>query len=135
MLEENPSHGGIVAHSPVDTLVNGNCQHAPRANGTVCQTSLCVVGEACQAGECTGGSARVCNDDNPCTNDSCDQAVGCVSVASNTNVPDDGVACTTDKCTNGFASHTPSHVACDDTLWCTGSELCDPGKPGADAQG
>ncbi|WP_170229912.1 hypothetical protein [Polyangium fumosum] len=119
----------------VDAVVGGSCQHTPLANGTACQTSLCIVDQACQAGVCAGGSPRVCDDGNACTDDSCDLAVGCVATNDNTNVPDDGVACTIDKCAGGLASHTTSNAACDDGSWCTGAEVCAPLQAGADAEG
>ncbi|APR77851.1 Thiamin-phosphate pyrophosphorylase [Minicystis rosea] len=118
-----------------DALVGGNCQHTPLANGTSCQTSLCKTGEACQSGVCAGGAPLVCNDGNPCTDDTCDPMQGCVSVPNDANVPSDGIGCTIDTCSNGFAAHAPSNAACDDGLWCTGTEVCQPGQPDADAQG
>ena len=45
-----------------------------------------------------------CNDNNPCTNDSCDPASGCV-FTNNTNACDDGNACTTNDVCGGGSCH------------------------------
>ncbi|HZS36116.1 MAG TPA: hypothetical protein VFF06_04790 [Polyangia bacterium] len=118
-----------------DSVVGGNCVHSPLGDGTACQTSLCTVGQTCSGGACTGGSARSCDDANPCTDDSCSPTLGCQHANDDANVPSDGKSCTVDKCAGGVASHTPSNAACDDGLWCTGVEVCDPSGAGADANG
>ncbi|MEZ4462142.1 MAG: hypothetical protein R3E66_20955, partial [bacterium] len=105
------------------------------ANGTACSTSACLTGESCMAGSCGGGAPRTCDDSNPCTDDSCDMTTGCVFVNDDTNTPDDGIGCTDDVCSNGFASHTPSNANCDDGAYCTGVETCAPSNPAADANG
>jgi hypothetical protein len=54
-----------------------------------------VLGGTC------GGTVTVCNDNNPCTDDSCNPASGCVH-GNNTNSCDDGNACTAgDTCRAG----------------------------------
>jgi len=119
-----------------DTLVNGVCQHTALANGSACSTGVCTVGQTCQAGQCAGGAPRNCDDQNPCTNDSCSAAAGgCVNTPNDTIVPSDGVACTIDACVNGIASHTPSNSACDDGLWCTGTGVCQPSNSASNAEG
>ena len=117
-----------------DALVGGACQHTALGDGTVCQTSLCLVGQTCQGGSCSAGSPRVCDDKNPCTADSCDATQGCIAQADDSLVPDDGLACTADSCSGGVAQHTPDNATCDDGKWCTGVEICQPGA-GADARG
>ena len=48
-----------------------------------------------------------CNDNNPCTNDSCDSVSGCV-FSNNTNACDDGNNCTAgDACSGGACTGTP----------------------------
>ncbi|MEO8603087.1 MAG: myxococcus cysteine-rich repeat containing protein [bacterium] len=47
------------------------------ADSTACQTLCNPGGGTCQAGVCVGGEVD-CNDDLPCTQDSCDEAIGCV---------------------------------------------------------
>jgi len=54
------------------------CLHAN--NTASCNdANACTTGEKCGGGVCGGGAAKVCNDFNPCTNDSCDpKTAGCV---------------------------------------------------------
>jgi subtilisin-like proprotein convertase family protein len=67
---------------------------------------------------CTTTSCAVdCNDNNPCTDDSCDPASGCVHTP-NASTCNDGNLCTTgDICTGGTCVGTP--VNCDDGNVCT----------------
>ncbi len=118
-----------------DTLVNGSCVYTPVTDGSACSTGLCQTGEVCTAGVCGGGSALVCDDANPCTDDSCNPTTGCEFVNDDTNVPDDGIGCTTDTCSGGFASNVNDNANCDDGQFCNGDEVCAPGDAMADAQG
>ena len=62
-----------------------------------------------------------CDDDNPCTDDSCDPATGCESVPKNCN---DGNVCTTDACDlKTGCGH--EQVICDDGNDCT-ADACNP---------
>lgn len=58
-----------------------SCLAQPKVDGTVCDDELyCNVGETCQTGVCTGGSARNCDDSEACTTDSCDETLdSCVN--------------------------------------------------------
>lgn len=48
--------------------------------------NLCTLGDACSAGQCTAGAQMLdCDDNRPCTRDSCDPEVGCE------NEPDDDI--------------------------------------------
>ena len=49
-------------------------------NGQACDAdgSICTGGDACSGGACVAGPQASCNDNNPCTTDSCDKAKGCV---------------------------------------------------------
>ncbi len=50
------------------------------ANTAACQDgSACTEGDACKAGTCTAGPAKVCDDASVCTTDVCDAAKGCVT--------------------------------------------------------
>ncbi|NIQ55086.1 MAG: hypothetical protein GWN85_16885, partial [Gemmatimonadetes bacterium] len=118
-----------------DTFDGSACVFTPLADGTGCSTTLCVSSQTCSAGLCTGGAAVSCDDGNPCTTDSCDALAGCDNVADDALVPDDGVSCTVDVCAGGVASNTPDDGACDDGLWCNGSEVCAPSETGAGVDG
>jgi hypothetical protein len=41
---------------------------------------------------------------------------------------EDGIACTLDRCDDGRCATRPDHGACDDGLFCTGVERCEPGR-------
>ncbi len=119
----------------VDTIVDGLCQNVARDEGAVCSTTLCLIGQTCGSGTCQGGTPRVCDDSNPCTNNQCDPVLGCQYEKSDALVPDDGKDCTIDKCANGVQSHAVNHDVCADDLYCNGTESCEPASPLADARG
>ena len=78
------------------------------------------IGDACD--HCL--PAPNCDDANPCTDDSCSSATGCVNTAI-TVLCDDGNACTTgDACANATCVGMP--ISCDDVNSCT-SDSCDTG--------
>ncbi|HVU06157.1 MAG TPA: hypothetical protein VHE30_30610 [Polyangiaceae bacterium] len=129
--------------------VGGNtCQYGKALDGTTCDD-----GDACTTSSCFDGTCSVdtvkdctptskcetetcnsvtgncdstpiaCNDNNPCTNDSCSATLGCQFVP-NTNPCNDGSACTTgDKCSNGTCKGTA--VNCNDNNVCT-TDSCNP---------
>lgn len=56
---------------------SGTCLDEPLPEGTGCGASnACLEGGRCEAGVCVG-RARDCDDENACTVDACDVAVGC----------------------------------------------------------
>lgn len=76
------------------------------------------------AGELKCSGPRDCDDDNGCTDDSCDPASGCVR-AFNSAPCDDGNLCTTaDTCSGGSCVGGPP-LNCNDGLNCT-VDSCDP---------
>ena len=87
----------------------------------------CTSGERCIDEVCRGALVS-CNDDDPCTDDSCDPVAGCVNTP-NTAGCDDGNACTTsDKCAAGVCAGRPaSNLACNDGDPCTKSDVCTEG--------
>ncbi|RKH66762.1 hypothetical protein [Corallococcus aberystwythensis] len=59
-------------------LESGQCIESPLEDGASCiPSSRCQENGRCQAGACVG-QPRTCNDDNPCTVDSCSPTQGCV---------------------------------------------------------
>jgi len=70
-----------------------------------------------------GGSCGTCDDQLACTADTCDANKQCVYTPRNC---DDGCGCTVDTCVEpaGTCLNTPSNAACDDGLFCNGSETC-----------
>jgi hypothetical protein len=65
-----------------------------------------------------------CDDGDPCTDNVCDAAAGCLS-QNNKAACDDGDPCTeNDKCADGQCGGAPKE--CDDGQFCNGTESCDP---------
>jgi hypothetical protein len=101
------------------------CQHF--TNTAQCSdNNACTVGDGCTGGSCLGGVIVVCNDNNPCTDDSCGQATGCV-YAANTAGCDDGSVCTKNDVCAGKNCTGGTSVVCDDNNVCT-TDSCDPLK-------
>ena len=131
------------------------CTHKNLTAGTSCGDGRACNGfEVCDGkGVCKAGTALNCDDNNPCTIESCDERVGCrhVPVLEPKTCPvpgncgaggqceagvckpvaascDDNNPCTTDSCPGGT---TCSHIAvaagtaCSDDNACNGSESCD----------
>jgi parallel beta-helix repeat protein len=81
------------------------CYASPINEGLSCDDSLwCNVGETCQSGTCTGGSARDCSDGVGCTDDSCDE-----DNDECDNTPNDGLCPTDTICADYY---------CDQSLDC-----------------
>ena len=130
------------------------CQNTGLAEGSSCSDGdACNGQETCQVGVCVAGVAPECDDQNPCTSNSCDPAQGCLGmlVPSGTPCPDadacngaetcQGIACVAGKapdCNDKDACTTDScdaatgckHVAladgasCGDGNACNGDEVC-----------
>jgi len=85
---------------------DSTCTHAPVTSGTCDDGDACTGPDVCSGASCTPGAALNCDDDNPCTADSCDAVSGCG------HTPISGCqACQTDgDCTDGNA--------------CNGAEAC-----------
>lgn len=60
-------------------LASGACLEQPLEDGTSCvPISRCQANGRCESGACVG-SPRSCDDDNPCTVDTCSPTLGCVT--------------------------------------------------------
>jgi hypothetical protein len=102
---------------------DAGCQFEPN-DGPCDDGSECTTGDHCQAGQCVITAFVGCDDDNLCTDDSCDIEIGCVHAAN--SVPcDDGTVCTVgDICANS-ACEPGAALVCDDANLCT-DDSCDP---------
>ncbi len=124
--------------TPVD---GGACDDGDACSSSdTCQKGVCVgglgklCGDACnlavcdpKTGQCGAATTKDCDDQNPCTSDSCDKAKGCVHTAKDGGACDDGDLCTTDAtCTGGTCGGGKAKV-CDDGNACT-SDSCDKAK-------
>jgi hypothetical protein len=120
----DPSADSECSRNTCDPLT-GTCALTPLADGTPCALAdACRNGAVCEAGACRGGEEADCDDGNPCTENACDPAGGCLR--TNLVGPcDDGNACTTnDQCRSGVC--TPGAPAgCGDANPCT-EDSCDP---------
>ena len=99
------------------------CLH--EANSESCDdANACTLADQCQGGWCVGGGPPDCQDSNPCTDDWCAPATGCVH-EDNTKPCEDGSACTVgDQCAEG-SCEPGSAAGCDDGNLCT-DDSCEP---------
>ncbi|MBM4354153.1 MAG: hypothetical protein FJ109_10220, partial [Deltaproteobacteria bacterium] len=73
------------------------CLYEKLQSGECIHGDPCTVADHCVAGECVGNPV-ICDDDNPCTDDTCDGAGGCQFEANSAGC-DDGDPCTVaDNC-------------------------------------
>jgi hypothetical protein len=139
-----------------DSCAGGNtCSHTPIAAGTACSDgNACNGSETCDgSGVCKAGPTPDCDDQNPCTVDSCLVAGGCGHVPGNdgavcpiTGAPngtckagaclpgtvtcnDDGNPCTAEVVVNGVCTHPPAadDTVCNDGNLCTQKDVCKAG--------
>ena len=102
------------------------CVSTPVKSGFCDDGDACTVSDGCASGKCKGGTARVCNDANPCTTDSCDPAVGCkVELAKTATCTDDNACTLGDACKDGECAAGTQAKVCDDGKSCT-ADSCDP---------
>lgn len=104
----------------------GICGLVATKEGEGCNAddSLCTIGDQCASGSCVAGSALPCDDNNPCTADSCSPSAGCVYQPAPGNCTDNNACTESDTCSSGVCVGTPR--VCDDAKPCT-DDACDPG--------
>ncbi len=85
--------------------------------------NICTLGDKCQLGQCLGGQALVCNDGNPCTDDSCAPEVGCQFLANADPCSDENACTEGDGCVAGWCK-PGAPLDCDDGDPCT-DDSCD----------
>ncbi len=101
----------------------GACNHDP-VDGACDDGNACTLGDHCDQGDCVSSGLLACNDDNPCTTDSCDPVGGCLHLLNQAPC-DDGDVCTFgDHCNLGECIGSGS-LTCDDNNPCT-ADSCDP---------
>jgi hypothetical protein len=139
-----------------DSCVSGVCAAPTPKAGNCPDATVCNGAEVCGNGTCNPGTPLNCNDNNPCTVDSCDPVLGCkhVAVEAGTSCDndankcngtakcdgteckplaavdcDDGNICTTDSCTaaTGVCVHTNNTLDCSDNNLCTLVDKCSGG--------
>jgi len=127
------------------------CQHAP-ADGACDDGNACTTLDHCGGGKCVAGGIADCDDDNPCTKDSCKPDTGCSHSPTSQPCSDGNVCTTGDACVAGACSpsavldcddgnlctddschqtlgcqHTPNDAPCDDADACTLTDNCEGG--------
>ena len=135
--------------------VGGTCKVASKPDDLDCDDSdACTSGDKCKDGLCVGAAKTDCNDQNPCTQESCVGTLGCKSTpldgpcsdgdacsvadtcsagackAGQPKQCDDGNPCTQDKCdaVSGACAASPSDAACSDGNACTAGDACKNGS-------
>jgi hypothetical protein len=132
-----------------DLCVDGECQSGSTLNcddDNLCTTDICIpdqgcihmlndapcddkdvctTGDHCELGECISSGMLSCNDNNPCTNDSCDPINGCGFVPNDATCSDANECTTGDHCNQGLCVPTDM-LTCVDGNECT-DDTCDPG--------
>jgi len=137
-------------------LPASGCTFPPGIDGTACtDNNACTGGDRCLGGNCTPRGPVDCDDENPCSQDSCDTVTGCEHAPLGDNTAcddgnpctsddkclagrckgvglncDDGEICTTDSCDTQSqqCTHTPNTLSCDDGTMCTDNDTCSAGK-------
>ena len=115
-----------LACSPVTGCVTVNNDGGLCDDGNACTGSNPDgTGDKCSGGGCSG-IPITCDDQNVCTNDVCDQKLGCLITQ---NGCDDGNSCTVDTCdkVTGCQHETVNGGFCDDGDACTDKTTCDSG--------
>ncbi len=117
----------------IDTCnTDGSCKNTVPPGAGCDDGDACTASDKCIDGKCVGGGKLDCDDQNPCTNDICDVATGCVkeNIAANKPCPDDGDPCTFDGCDgNGKCAHTTLSGICTIGAQCVPAGSVDPTNP------
>ena len=112
----------------VDTCdpITQGCTYSLPAGVVACNDGdACTEGDVCQGGFCVGTVPVVCDDKNPCTDETCDATDGCVTT-NNTALCNDKDACTLDDvCSGGVCGGELLDCSGDsDGDPCTENEAC-----------
>ena len=133
-------------------LPEGGCEFTPNS-GECDLDSLCSTDDFCQQGKCQPGQTVDCSDSNPCTNEYCDPAQGCVYFANASPCEDgdqctigdvcadkvctageprncnDGNVCTDDSCNPAVGcEYADNDASCEDGDVCTEADYCAQGE-------
>lgn len=104
------------------------CQHGSAPSGLVCTPeAACTTAGTCDgAGTCAPGNGKSCDDNNPCTADSCDPVNGCMHEATAGVSCSDGKVCNGEEtCDASGACQPGPALRCDDGNECTADSCND----------
>lgn len=138
--EEAPSATCRAGVCVPDLVVDKSCDDENPCTQDSCDPELgclhqgvtgpaCILGDRCKVGLCNQGVCVIppdasCDDGNPCTQDVCDPAIGCLWTPLNDIACDDGNECTVlETCFQGECRSSARN--CDDGNVCT-IDACDP---------
>ena len=88
----------------------GICQTTDLPEGTACDDDdECTLASHCKGlgGKCYGYKLSICNDNDPCTDDSCDPLLGCTYEYNSADCDDDNPCTDPDRCVNGMCLGIP----------------------------
>lgn len=105
-------------------LPDVGCVHVART-GTCVDSNKCTGPDTCSGTSCVAGPAIVCDDNNPCTRDTCDPNVGCKFEPLSVGACDDKNLCTGDGVCLAGQCQAGAPISCEDGNPCT-SGTCDP---------
>jgi hypothetical protein len=111
------------------------CTFTPTVAGTSCDDgNTCTLSDRCNNGACEGPTARICNDNSFCTQDSCDPVSGCVytptplvdcrTAANSMLVIKQGTSDAEDELVFEWIDGSVTPAELGDPLTSTGYELC-----------
>jgi Tol biopolymer transport system component len=133
------------ANCPQPCTIDDECNDSNACNGTEacvagnCQPGIPIVcsdGNACNGvetcnpatGQCQNSPAPICNDNNPCTDDTCDFFFGCRHDFNEAPCNDGNACSSADSCFLGQCQGilTPEAITCNagDGDYCNGAEHC-----------
>ncbi|MSP92950.1 MAG: hypothetical protein EXR79_14295 [Myxococcales bacterium] len=108
--------------------VGGKCSLAANTGAACTDTLPCAAEMQCKGGWCESAKAKVCDDANSCTDDSCNVAAGCKFTSlADASACSDGNSCTiSDKCGAGkcMGIVQVDASACSDSDNCTTADKC-----------
>ncbi len=112
------------------------CHHEPLDAIECIDGNPCTVADLCSAGEC-GGTPVPCDDDNICTDDSCDAAGGCIFTPNSVDCDDEDPCTVADRCEENLCVGVSVDCECtgdndcaalEDGDVCNGTLICDTSK-------
>ncbi len=118
----------------------GKCGYVGAAlDGKACNadSSVCTQKDTCKGGTCNAGKQLVCDDNKPCTADSCDAKKGCVHTAKTGPCSDNNPCTVGDSCAAGVCKPGKNTCAClkdsdcaqqEDGDLCNGTLRCEKAK-------
>ena len=110
-------------NGPASVIGLGTCMPTCSDNNVCTANDTCYQG-TCQAG--VAGSTISCDDQNPCTVDSCDPITGCAHTTA--GACNDNNVCTTDTCLPGLGCvNTALNVTCNSQADCVSGGTCTSG--------